>query len=86
MCRRTTVAHDKMNGNYYKMHFAEKLLPNLSPQSVIVFNSASDQSKKKECCQESFGKRTEYKSGPRCTIYHKKNAMMDIMDVINSEY
>jgi hypothetical protein len=36
-------AHDKMDGNYCEMYFAEKLLPSLPPQYVIVVNSASHQ-------------------------------------------
>jgi hypothetical protein len=76
VCKRTIAAHDIINGNYHKMYFAEKLLPNLPPQSVIAVNTASDQSTQKGRWQEGFGKMTEYKSGPRYMIYHKKPNML----------
>jgi hypothetical protein len=41
-------AHDKMDGGYHEMYFAEKLLPNLPPLCVFVVNSASDHSRKRE--------------------------------------
>jgi hypothetical protein len=34
-------AYDEMDGGCYRTYFAELLLPNLSPQSVIVVNTAS---------------------------------------------
>lgn len=48
MLKDVVDAHDERDGNYCEMYFAEKLLPNLPPQCVIVVNSASYCSTKRE--------------------------------------
>jgi hypothetical protein len=61
-----------MDCRSYETYFAQKLLPNMPPQSVVAVGSASHHSRKRKSCQQSLEKRIKYESDLRCTMYHMK--------------
>lgn len=74
LCKGNTIdANDKMDCESDEIHFAQKLLPNMPPQSIVAVESASHHSRKRKSCQQSLGKRIKYECDLRCTVYHVKS-------------